>query len=161
MSSIITTLKVLNVDEDEFIAMTYTDGTNVWHINESHVEETVAETTTAALLAAILVYGIPVYTSDGAAILEDLRADGHLDDYDHEGGFEQYLEDIFVNTIYDQSYLSYSTTHYDYKRGRCDITASVQVRVGDLYVLEDDADSFIGGFEVSVPTPGGTLTLNA
>jgi hypothetical protein len=30
------------------------------------------------------------------------------------------------------SILEYSTTQYDYKRGRCDISAEVRVRAGDL-----------------------------
>ena len=161
MSDIIRKLTELGAEETDFITLSFTDGTDVWHINESHVEETVAETSTASMLAGLLVDGVPVY-SHGAAILEDMRFNGALDNYDREGWFDEYLTDVLTNTIYDGEYgLEYSTQQYDYKRGFCNISTEVQVQVGDLYELADLADSFVSGFDISVETENGTLTLNA
>jgi hypothetical protein len=73
-------------------------------------------------------------------------------------------------TIYDGEYsIEYSTEQYDYKRGRCEISTEVRVRAGDLYAADAatagrlqffDASSFVRGFNVSVKTENGTLTLD-
>ena len=68
-------------------------------------------------------------------ILNEMRANGLLEDYDSEGlGFGDYISRrSWQETIYDGEYsLEYSTTQYDYKRGRCDISTEVRVRAGDL-----------------------------
>ena len=160
MSDIIIKLKELNVDETTFVTLHYSDGTDVWHINESHVEETAAETGTAGQLASALTYGIPVY-NHGSAILEEMRFNGALDEYDHEGWFKEYLTEVLINTIYDGEYgLDYSTEQYDYKRGFCNVATEVDVQVGDLYALGPEANSLVAGFEVSVPVGNGILTLS-
>ena len=160
MSDIINTLKKLNAEETDFITLSYGDGTEVWHINESHVEETAEETSTASMLAGILTSQVPVY-SYGSSILDEMRFNGVLDNYERDGWFEAYLTEVLVNTIYDGDYgLEYSTDHYDYKRGFCNITTQVQVQVGDLYTLHDRADNFVAGFDVMVETSAGKLTLN-
>jgi len=167
MSNIVNTLKELNVGNDALLSLSYTEGADVWHINESHVEETVAETETASMLGGILASGVPVFgnwgeVSDGGDILNEMRANGALDDYERgEEYFEEYITEKLQETIYDNEYsLEYSTEQYDYKRGRCDISVNVRVRAADVVALATGADSFVSGFEVSVKTPAGTLTLN-
>ena len=160
MGNIIKKLKELGVEETDFVTLSYTAGTDVWHINESYVEETVGETDTAAMLAGLLAAGVPVYNY-GSAILEEMRFNGALDDYDREGWFEEYLTEVLATTIYDGEYgLDYSTEQYDYKRGFCNISTEVQVQVADVYALGDTADSFVSGFDVTVATKAGKLTLN-
>ena len=159
MGDIIKKLKELGVEETDFITLSYVEGTDVWHINENHVEETVAETETAAMLAGLLAARVPVYNY-GSAILEEMRFNGALDDYDHEGWFEEYLAEVLTTTIYDGEYgLDYSTEQYDYKRGFCNIATEVQVQVSDVYALGSDANSFVAGFDVLVETKAGKLTL--
>ena len=172
MSDIVNKLRELDVSDDDYVTLAYAEGADVWHINESHVEETVAETNTAAMVAGVLASGVPAYSEWGSPanstdIVSQMRFDGALDDYDREGWFEDYLTEVLATTIYDNEYcLEYSTEQYDYKRGRCDISATVRVRAGDLYNLEEDqdtlttADSVVSGFAVSVKTSAGTLTLD-
>ena len=175
MSNFINQLQKLEVAEDSYVTLSYTEGNDVWHVNESHVADSVAETSTASLLAGLLASGVPVYSgwgepSLGNDILNDMRVNGELDNYDYEGWFEEYLAERLVETIYDGEYaLEYSTTQYDYKRGRCDISTEVQVRVGDILKAELDksgrfqyfnVDNFVSGFNVSVQTPNGTLTVD-
>ena len=128
------------------------------------------------MLAGLLASPVPVYSaygevSEGNDILNDMRANDLLDDYERgEEYFAEYIAEQLVETVYDQEYsIEYSTTQYDYKRGRCDISTEVRVRAGDLYAADAskegryyffNADSFVSGFEVSVETPNGTLTLN-
>jgi len=168
MSNITNTLRELNVADGAYVTLSYTEGADVWHINESHVEDAVGETGTASLLAGLLASGVTVSdTYSEGDLLAEMRGNGLLDDYEREGGFEDYLTEQLVNTIYDGEYsLEYSTEQYDYKRGRCDISTTVRVRAGDLYQIDDNgssfvsADSVVRGFNISVQTPAGTLTLS-
>ena len=167
MSNIVNTLNELNVENDALLNLSYTEGADVWHINESHVEDTVAETFTANRFAGLLASNVPVFGNwgdvvDGADILNEMRANGALDDYERgDYAFEEYISNLLAETIYDNEYsLEYSTEQYDYKRGRCDISVNVRVRAADVIALGDAADSIVSGFEVSVKTPAGTLTLN-
>ena len=57
---------------------------------------------------------------------------------------------------YDVDLIEYSTEKYDHKRGFCTLTATVNVSVDNLLTTRP----FLMGWEVSVPTENGTLTLN-
>ena len=174
MGKIVNTLRDLNVDENDYLTLSYNEGADVWHINESHVEETVSETDTVNLLAGLLASGVRVYSewgipSEHSDVVSEMRSNGALDDYDREGWFDDYLTEVLTSTIYDNEYsLEYSTEQYDYKRGRCEISTTVRLRAGDLYDLENQkdalssvtADSLVSGFDISVQTVNGTLTLN-
>ena len=169
--NIVNKLRELNVGDEDYVTLNYSEGADVWHINESHVEETVGETSTASLLARLLASGVDVTDSYGeGSILAEMRGNGLLEGYDRESGFEEYLTEQLVDTIYDGEYsLEYSTEQYDYKRGRCDISTNVRVLAGDLMAADASslgryayfsADSFVSGFNVSVKTSAGTLTLD-
>ena len=176
MGDFINKLRELGVEDDGTVTLSYSEGCEVWHINESHVQESVAETETAAMLAGLLVSGVPVYSnygtpSEGGDILNEMRAQDVLEDYERgEEYFEEDITEKLQETIYDGEYsIEYSTEQYDYKRGRCDISTEVRVRAGDLYAADAatagrlqffDASSFVRGFNVSVKTENGTLTLD-
>jgi hypothetical protein len=57
MGDFVNRLRDLDVDDDDCVTLSYSEGCEVWHINESHVEESVAETETAALVAGLLASG--------------------------------------------------------------------------------------------------------
>ena len=169
-NNIIKKLTELKVEDSSLLTVSYTEGADVWHINESHVEETVGETDTAQVFASLLTSGIPVYsqwgsTDEGADILNQMRANGALNDYDRDGYFEDFIQGVLAETIHDNEYdLEYSTQQYDYKRGRCDISVTVRCRAGDLYAQDKKTDSTsvdaaLGVFELTVDTNAGTLTL--
>ena len=176
MGEFINKLRALGVEDDGCVTLSYSEGCDVWHINESHVEESVSETETAAYLAKLLASAVPVYSrwdevSEGNDILNEMRAQDVLEDYERgDECFEDYLTEKLQETIYDGEYsIAYSTEQYDYKRGRCNISTEVRVRAGDLYAADVatdgrfqffNADSFVAGFEVSVETKNGTLILN-
>ena len=172
MGNFVNKLRELGVQDNDYVTLTYTEGADVWHINESHVEETIGETETAGMLAGLLATGVPVYSnwgdpSEGGDILNEMRANDALDDYERgDECFDEYLTEVLATTVYENEYsLEYSTQQYDYKRGRCEISTTVRVRAGDLYSLDGDTtsfvtvDSIVSGFETSVETDNGTLTL--
>ena len=132
MGDFINRLRELGVDDDGFVTLSYSEGCEVWHINESHVEESVSETATAELVAGLLVMGVPVYSgygemSEGSDILNDMRNNDELEDYDRGGEyFQDYLTEKLQTTIYDGEYaLEYSTEQYGFK-------VSVQTKNGIL-----------------------------
>ncbi len=175
MSDFIDKLRELNVADDDFVTLSFTEGNDVWHCTDSYVQDSVYETETAAMLAGLLSSGVPIYSTwgeatTGADILSEMRFNGLLEDYDYEGWFEEYLTEKLQESIHEGEYsLEYSTEQYDYKRGRCDISTEIRVRVGDMFAAENsddfrfmgfDAGSFVSGFDVSVATKNGTLTLS-
>ena len=173
MSELVTRLRELGVGVDDCLTLQYSEGAEVWHCTDGYVQDSVAETDTASMLAGLLATGVPIYstygdTEPGCDILNEMRGNDLLEDYDYEGWFEEFLTEKLQETIFEGEYsLEYSTTQYDYKRGRCDISTEVRVRAGDLYDLEDyqndsaasvSADSLVAGFEISVRTKAGVLT---
>ena len=175
MSDLVTRLRELHVDADDCLTLSYSDASEVWHCTDTYVEESVAETDTAAMLAGLLSSGVPVYsaygsTEPGCDILNEMRDNGLLDDYDYSGWVEEYLTEKLQETIYEGEYsLEHSTTQYDFKRGRCEISTEIRIKAGDLYDMADfENESAVGvtpaslvtGFEVSVRTNAGTLTLD-
>jgi hypothetical protein len=175
VSDLVTRLRELHVDADDCLTLSYSDGSEVWHCTDTYVEESVAETDTAAMLAGLLASGVPIYGTygsyePGCDILNEMRDNGVLDEYDYNGWFEEYLTEKLQETIHDGEYaLEHSTTQYDYKRGRCEISTEIRIKAGDLYDMadyqNDDAvsvtpDSLVAGFEVCVRTNAGTLTLD-
>ena len=65
MSDFINRLKELEISEDSFVNLNYTEGNDVWHINDGYVTDSVHETATASMLAGLLASGIPVYSNWG------------------------------------------------------------------------------------------------
>mgnify|MGYP003632396402 FL=1 len=172
MSDIVNKLRELNVSDENYVTLSYTEGAEVWHINDSHVEEAVNETGTVAMLAGLLASGVAVASMYGDGdLLGEMRDNGLLEDYERgEEYFQEHITEKLQETIYDGEYsLEHSTEQYDHKRGRCDISTTVRVKAGDLYAADTatvgrfqffDASSFVSGFDVSVQTPAGTLTLS-
>lgn len=174
MSDFINKLRELNIAEDNFVTLSYSEGNDVWHINDGYLDDSVRETETAGYLANLLASNIPVYSTYGSVgndLLNAMRDDGELDDYDRgEDYFGEYLTERLQATIHDGEYaLEHSTEQYDYKRGRCDISMAVCLRAGDLYAAQAatsgrfamfSADNLVSGFAVTVETDNGTLTLN-
>jgi hypothetical protein len=162
MGSIIETLKNLNIEDEAFVYLNYEDSTEVWHISDDYIETALNETNTASMLAGLLVCpgNITVLSRYDEDILENMRAEGMLDDYEREGWFEEYLTDKIREEAYQYDLLTISTERHDHKRGTCEVASNVKVRAGDLYGLGDRmADAFVAGFDLVVQTDNGLLTL--
>ena len=172
MGDIANKLRELNVNDEDYITLKYTEGADIWHIDEGHVETALAETNTVAQMASLLVSGVSIsHAGGGGDILVEMREEGLLDNYERGSWeFEEYLSEQLVSSIYDGEHcIEYNTTQYDYKRGRCDISLEVSVRAGDILAADAASEgrfenfsvnSLFKGFDVSIKTPNGTLTLN-
>ena len=156
--SIISRLQELDLDSGAMATLTYSDGTDVFVHNESEVETALAETDVVSQLCSLLATpGIQVTTPYGDDILDELRGSDLLDDYGYDFTFEDYLNDVVTESIYDFDFIERSIEKYDYKRGFC--TLSTEVRVPVAQILEKEL--YVDNWNVSVDFKGGTLTLSA
>ena len=159
MGSKITKLAALNLDENAIATLTYEDGADVFHFNESEIDTALSETDVVEQLAELIatpkLRALDTYT--GALILDSLRAEDMLDDYDRgDECFAEYLTDTINNNFYDLDLIDSSTTKYDHKRGFTTLTARVSVPVKSLI----ETNPFLGSWNVEVTTPDGTLLLD-
>jgi hypothetical protein len=150
-------LTALKLEDDAYAMLSFTEGIEVWHISDTYVEDALGETDTARMLAQLLSNrDYSVYTVWETNILQEMRIEGLLDDYDYDYTFTDFVTSVIRENNYDYGWLDTTTTQYDYKRGRCDVVARVLVRVGDIQANPEAVE----GWTVSVETDNGLLTLS-
>jgi len=150
-------LKTVDLAPDAVATLIHTDGADVFHYTDDYIDDALLETTTAETLAGLLATsGVTVATTHGTAdILQDMRDDGLLDEYGYDFTFQEYLAEVLRTTHYDYDWLETNTERYDYKRGRCDVKATVKVAVSQIV----DHPSVVNGWKVNIPTKNGTLSV--
>jgi len=157
--SITQKIKNLNLEEGALVTLSYSEGTDVFVHNETDVETALSDTDVVSSFASLIATpGLRVSSRWSGGILESLRSDGHLDDYERGSfTFEDYLTEYLTENFYDQEYIEHSTEKYDHKRGFCTLSAEVQVPATDIV----SASPFLSGWTVSVATDNGTLTFDS
>jgi len=154
--SIIENLKNLDLESGATATLTYSDGADVFVHNETEVETALAETDVVwSFVELIATPGLEVKTLFGTNVLESLRDDGLLDDYERDDTFSDYLNEVITDNFWDVDFIESSTEKYDYKRGFCTLTAEVVVPVAQLLELQPS----LTGWSASVRSNGGMLTF--
>ena len=154
--SIIENLKNLNFESGATATLTYSDGAEVFVHNETEVETALAETDVVwSFVELIATPGLEVKTLCGTNVLESLRDDGLLEDYERDDTFSDYLNEVITENFWDVDFIESSTEKYDYKRGFCTLTAEVVVPVAQLLELKP----YLTGWSASVRSNGGMLTF--
>jgi len=158
MSNMIDKLKNLNLNDDDVVTLSYSEGVGVFVHNESEVETALEETSVVdAYSELITTPGLKVKTTHGYDAMDSLRDTDLLEEYprDHSG-FSEFVADVIRENFYDVDVIEYSVEKYDYKRGFCTLTASAKLTAGDIFKLQPP----INGWDVSVKTSHGTLSLS-
>jgi hypothetical protein len=146
----------LQLPDDTVVTLTYSEGTDVFVHNETEVETAIADTDVISSFAELIATsGLKVTTPYGSEVLQSLRDEGLLEDYDREGWFGEYLCETINDNFYDIDLIEHSTEKYDHKRGYCTLTATVKANLDNLL----EAQPYLGGWTASVSTVAGTLTL--
>ena len=154
--SIIENLKNLHLDSDAAATLRYSDGVDVFVHNETEVETALAETDVVSSFAELVATpGLQVNTLFGSSVLQSLRDDGLLDDYERDDTFAEYLNEVITDNFWEVDFIDSSTEKYDYKRGFCTLTAEVVVPVAHLLEFEP----CLSGWTASVRSSGGMLTF--
>jgi len=157
--SLIKKLQSLNLPQDAVLSLSYSDGTDVFVHNETDVDDALAYTDVVGTFANLIATrGLSVSTAGTDNILEWIREEGYLEEYDRgSDNFSEYLTEVLTENFYEQDFIYSSTERYDHKRGFCTLNANVQVSVSEVI----SASPILAGWEVSVETENGTLTLEA
>ena len=155
--SVLKRLQSLNLEDDTMITLTFKEGTDVFHFNETEVEDAMNETNVINEFAALVAHSkLDARNRWSGNVLEHLRAQDFLDDYERGTfGFEEFLAETLSENFYDTELIEYSTEKYDHKRGFTTLTAQVEIPFGNFV----EVNPFLSGWEVSVETNNGVLTF--
>ena len=139
------------------MSLSLSEGTDVFVHNETEVETALSETDVVSVFSDLVsTPGLNAKTRYGTDIIESLRDEGLLEDYERGShAFAEYITETINDNFYDVDLIDYTTEKYDHKRGFCTLTADVVVPLTSLL----EAQPYLGSWEVSVPTENGTLVL--
>jgi len=156
--SVIDKLRNMNLDHDTEVSLSLAEGTDVFGHIKTEVETPLQETEVVNTFSELIATpGLTVTTQYGTNVIESLRDDGLLDDYDRGSfSFAEYLTETINDNFYDLDLIEYSTEKYDHKRGFCTLSADVRVSVKELF----DISPYLDGWDVSVRTENGTLKID-
>ena len=158
MSSTIEKLTNLNLTEDAVATLTYKDGVDVFHYNESEIETALAETDVVEQLAELIsTPGLNALDAwSGNPILSSLRETGNLEDYERGShSFSDYLTGMINENFQELDLIDTSTEKYDHKRGFTTLTATVKIPVQNLI----NSRPHISAWDVEIQTENGVLKL--
>ena len=152
-------LKSLNLPIDTIATLTFSEGVDVFHFNETEIETALQETSVVNEYASLISQtNLNVSNPWSGNVLQHLRDGDFLEDYVRgSGDFSGYLEETINENFYDIELIDYSTEKYDHKRGFTTLTAQVHVPVSDL--IENDPD--LSGWNISVSTDDMTTSFVA
>lgn len=152
-------LQSLNLPNDAMMTLTYEEGADVFHYNETEVETALSETSVVNEFASLVAQSkLDVRNRWSGNILEHLRSEDYLEEYERGSyEFEDFLAETIRDNFYDVDLIEHSTEKYDHKRGYTTLTAEVQVPVANFI----EVSPFVSGWKISVQTDNGTLTFDA
>tara|TARA_R110000824_G_scaffold58774_2_gene158556 strand:- start:7629 stop:8099 length:471 start_codon:yes stop_codon:yes gene_type:complete len=150
-------LQTLNLEDDTFVTLTYTDGVEVFVHNDTAIETAISETDVISQFSDLIsIPGINATDSYGTNIMNELRDNGLLDGYPRDFTFAEYLTDALSENFYEQTFIESTVEQYDYKRGHCTLGATINILVQDFIAANPHTDNWTA----TVPTSNGMLTLN-
>ena len=119
--SFIERLKSLRTAPNAMATLTYSEGTDVFLMNEDEVDTALSNTDVVEQFAELITTpGLTVTTPFGTNIIQELRDGGFLDDYERGSyGFSDYVSETIRENFYDFDFIDSSVEKYDYKRGFC------------------------------------------
>jgi hypothetical protein len=150
-------LKELDLPGDTWVTLTNSDFAEVLHYKDDAVNDAVGETDVVRWFSE-LVMALPATRREG--ILTDLEDACGLEIPDSEDENAEPLDagqvhDAIVNNFYDQEFISHEIKKYDHKRGRCTLTATLEITLDELLNL----DYNLSGWTIEVETKRGTLGI--
>ena len=157
--SVLKRLQSLEIANDAMIHLTFEEGVDVFHFNETEIETALSETSVVSEFVSLIAQpGLDVRTRWQGNVLQHLRSEDYLEDYERGSfEFEDFLTETITENFYDVELIEYSTEKYDHKRGFTTLTAEVQIPYENFIKVRP----FVSGWSISVETENGTLTFDA
>ena len=155
--SVFEKLENLNLPNETTVTLSLSEGADVFVHNETEVDTALSETSVVNDVAELITTpGLNLSTRWGVNPIQSLRELDLLEDYERGSEeFTDFVAETIGDNFYDQEFIEYSTERYDHKRGFCTLSAEFEVKLNHLL----DKRPLIYGWEVTVPTENGTLTL--
>jgi hypothetical protein len=149
-------LKNLNLEPEAIATLSIEEGCDVYVCNDDEVETALGNTSVVSSFCDLVATpGLRAETENGGNILEQFRDQNLLDGYERDGTFSDYLAGVLTDNLYDLCMVESHIEQFDYKRGFCTLSAEVKIPV----TRSLEVRPFLAGWEVSIKTSGGTLTL--
>ena len=155
--SFIEKLQSMRLESNAIATLTYSEGADVFLMNEDEVETALSETNVVQKFSDLITTpGINATTPFGTSIIEELRHNDYLLDYERGSfSFSEYISETIRDNFYELDFIDKSIKKYDYKRGFCTLTAEIQIPVIKLINQKPHIDAWT----ITVPTKFGTVTL--
>jgi len=150
-------LKKMNLSDATKVVVSSEDGQEVFHYTGDDYEgDTVKQTGMAACLADL----VTKRQLSNNSVIEQLRNDGYLDDYERGSyEFEEYVGSAIAENWFEAGFLEVDTKHYDHKRGYTNVKAELEITLGELFAADKANPYLFGGWNVAVETPMGVLNV--
>ena len=150
-------LKSLDLPGNTWVTLTNSDHSEVFHYKDDAVNDAVGETDIVRWFSE-LVMALPDMRREG--ILADLEDACGLEIPDSEDEDTEQIDatqvrEAIENNFFDQEFISYEIKKYDHKRGRCTLTATLEITLDELLGLDYD----LSGWEIEVENKNGTLNI--
>ena len=156
--SIYTKLQSLNLPEDAKVSLRFSEGTDVFVHNETEVETALSDTDVVNRFSELIsTRGLNAQTRWGDNIMQEMREQGMLDEYERDDTFSDFIAEMMHDNFYEFDFIEASTEKYDHKRGFCTLSTEIEVPVANLMQVQPD----LFGWDVVVETPLGILTVDA
>ena len=152
---IIEKLKEANLDSDTRVELRSEYGEDVVHAWDGYESEVISNSDLVSDLTELALHP----SNRNTYILDDLRNDGLLDDYEpRDFTFEEYVHDTIMEEYWSYGWIETETEQYDYKRGFC--TAYVRYNTTAGKLMENLSDFDWGNWTAEVDTDLGTLKVD-
>jgi len=133
MNPIYDNMESLNFSSDSKVVLRYEETADCFLMNEDEVETALSNTDVVNTYAGLLATpGLSLSSTWHGNIIEYLRDNGHLDDYERDGTFEEYLAEIMHDNFYDLELVDSTIEKYDHKRGACTLAVEAYTTVENL-----------------------------
>jgi hypothetical protein len=143
----------LGKDDQEEITIFLEEGINVAHYEDNYLLDAIQSTELIFALADI-VSNRAIYNR-GNSIMTEMRLNGLLDEYQHDGDFAGFVSDVITENFFNYDWIAHETVIYDHKRGHTTFTAAVPIQMS---ILKENEDLFCG-WSAEVQTEQGLVVV--
>lgn len=149
-------LRETELDTNAKITLTYSMGADVVHARDGYVEDALDQTGFADHVSELITDA-----DFPNQALQEMRSQSMLDEYTRDGsGFGRFVAGVINENFYELDFLDQTVEQYDYKRGFLTLEANIQTTVGEVISAADPLGSLFTGWQTTVPTKIGNLTIN-
>ena len=146
-------LKALGLEDSSEVNLAYEEGCDVLHYTDDFIGDALSNSSVIENLTQAITEG-SLY-ENGNSVLDEIRDNGLLDDYNRDGSFHEYVVEVIEENHWDYDWIEYHTERYDHKRGHTVFSFDFNVKLSDL---QENSHAF-SGWTAEVLTDDGVLTL--